>query len=115
MTPLRNLVLVERIREEMSSGGIVLPQAFKRKHPTDKHRVQPDYWRGRVQAIGPEVRELAEGDEVLIVTWADEGHGGLYTGVDARTGGPATPFSPRVLVEYPEDIVCAVERGPEAA
>ena len=117
MTPVRNLVLVERIREDVSrSGLLILPQAFKRKHPTDKHKVQPDYWRGRVEAVGPDVRELRPGDEVLVHTWAEIGDG-LYTGIDADTGAPARIIPKRAFLSYPDDIVCALDPddSPEAA
>lgn len=125
MSPLRNLVLVERLPalgaayndagEIVSAGGIIMPQAFRRQHPTDKHKVQPDLWRGRVEAVGPRAaHDLRPGDEVVIQTWAGDNGKGLYTGVDADTGQPATPQSRRVLVEYPDDFVCALERDSDA-
>jgi len=109
MKPLRNLVLVERMRERQSPGGIHFPRAFKRKHPSEKHKYVPDYWRGKVKAIGPKVTELKEGDEVLIYTWSENGKGQLHMGL--YTGIPTGRGEDLVLVEYPDDIICAIAPG----
>lgn len=109
MRPLRNLVLVERMRERASPGGILFPRAFKRKHPSEKHKYVPDYWRARVKAVGPDVQGLSDGDEVLIYTWSENGKGQLHMGL--YTGIPVGKGDDEVLVEYPDDIICAIAPG----
>ncbi len=109
--PLQDWVLVERITETVSAGGIHLPATFSGSR-SSKLNARPDYWRARVVALGPLARDLEPGDEVLVHTWAAEDGKGLYAGVHAGGG--------QVLVRWSKDILCAVERdaaepGPESA
>ncbi len=111
--PLRNLVCVERMPglgctlnadgDTVTAGGIILPRAFKRKHPSQKIGAVPDFFRARVVGVGPDVPagELSPGDEVLVFSFQASEKEGLYTGTDAGAG--------RLFVDYPDDIVCALE------
>lgn len=102
--PLRDLVLVERIRETETRGGIFIPQTFGTKSGAVAAKLvaKGDHWRGRVKAVGPMVRDLKAGDEVLVYVYADDvdSSRGLFSG--DRTGAGT-------FVRWPEDIVCAVE------
>lgn len=98
MKPLRDLLLVERIVATMSPGGIHLPQTFVGRGSA-KMNAKADYYRARVLAVGPDVRELAPGDEVLVHTWAGENGQGLYSGATAPGG---------VLIKQ-DDVIAAVE------
>jgi co-chaperonin GroES (HSP10) len=101
--PLRDLVYVERVRQETSEGGIVLIQDYKaRRGKRLTMQAQPDMWRGRVLAVGPKVPDLLEGHEVLVYNWADDPGQQLFTGVSAGE-------KDRVFVRYPDDLVCALE------
>jgi co-chaperonin GroES (HSP10) len=95
--PLRDQILVERLEghgiERTTKGGIILPASLEARA-----RTKSDYFRARVEAVGPDVRELAKDDHVLVYTWADGGSK-LYTGVGVGRN--------RLFVT-PEDIVCAV-------
>lgn len=117
MRPLRNLMLVEKLPdlgcvisedgETVTLGGIIVPTTFKARGPSQRIAAKKDFWRARVVAIGPEVREVAVGDHVLIDTWAEKAdgtHAGLYTGIDVGDG--------RRLVAYPNDIICGLDEGP---
>lgn len=118
LQPRRNLVLVERLPDLerstndagdiVTAGGIIIPKTCKYSHPAKKHSAKPDFWRGRVIACGPLVRELAPGDEVLVHTWAEVGDG-LYTGADTQLSDG------RCFLEYPDDFVCALEPNAELA
>ncbi len=117
MRPLRNLMLVERMPDlgcvisedgnTVTLGGIIMPATFKASGPSQRISAKKDVWRGRVLAVGPDVREIAAGDTVLVHTWSDKGtgtHEGLYTGIAVGEG--------RKLIAYPEDILCAFEEEP---
>lgn len=110
--PLRNLVYVERIKREMTAGGLHIPQTFvcgKHGHAAGT-RIQatPDYFEAEVLAIGPDVRELEPGDRCYVFTFADGDGSNLYTGTsdDGRRADKAR----RMFVKYPDDFVCAVEK-----
>lgn len=113
LRPLRNLIQVERMPDlgrtrdgegnEVTAGGIVIPQDYKARGSHKAVR-KADFFRARVLAIGPQVRDLEPGNEVLVITWAAESDGtrrGLYTGADGPDG--------TLFVEYPDDLVCAVD------
>lgn len=116
MRPLRNLVLVERLPEvghlvndkgdEVTAGGIIVPQTFKAKGPSQRLGAKRDHFRARVVAVGPDAsRDLKPEDEILVWTFAGgagDAKQGLYTG---------TPVPGGLLIEYPEDVVCALDVG----
>lgn len=61
--PLHDRVLVRRLSvEQVSRGGIILSEAA----PTDNQR------EGIVEAIGPDVQEVAVGDRVVMGKWSGE-------------------------------------------
>jgi co-chaperonin GroES (HSP10) len=85
-------ILVQRLDgqgvETMSPGGIVLP-AVEWKRGKTKHVA--DTFRARVADAGPKVaevlgQELHEGDEVVVYTYADDGHGRVLVGDDTPYG-----------------------------
>lgn len=97
--PIRDNILVERLSghgvERVTKGGIVIPATNEAKV-----RTKNDYFRARVKAVGPEVRELEPGEDVLVYAWAENGQGrGLYTG---------KAIGARQLMIKPGDVVCAV-------
>lgn len=108
--PLRNLVYVEKIVRERAAGGLWVPSTFKAgKHGHSarlKMAATPDYFPARVLSCGPDVREIAPGDEVLVYTFAEGDGTKLYTGENV---GEAK----RMVIMYPNDILCAVEYDPD--
>lgn len=100
--PTKDRILVERLdmgRERTTKGGIVLPATLGAKAKT-----KADMWRGKVLAVGPDVRELTPGDHVLVHTWAEGDGSTLYTGVGLGAH--------RVLIR-PDDVICAVDPDAE--
>lgn len=99
--PLGNRILVRRLEghgiETVTSGGIIIP-ATAAKSVRDK----PDYFRARVEAMGPEaeraIPDLAPGNDVLVYTYSGE-EDSVFTGA-AGAGG---------LFIKPDDILCVVE------
>jgi len=106
--PLRNLVYVEKIRRTRSGGGIEIPifGAFCGHSAKKKMAATPDYFPARVLAIGPDVKEIAPGDEVLVETFAEGDGSKLYTGENIGE-------QDRLMVMYPNDVLCVVEYDPE--
>ncbi len=108
LSPLHDWIYVERLRVAESTGGILFPATFKagkRGHSArEKMNATSDHFSARVLATGPEVRELAAGDEVLIWTFA-EGDGTRLWTVDGFNSGERDRFFIK-----PDDVVCAVER-----
>lgn len=116
LRPLRRLVHVEKLPdlgrsrengETRTAGGIIVPDTYADRG-SRKAVNRPDVFRARVLAVGSEVPsgELAEGDEVLVLTWSAKPDGSrrsMYTGVDAP--------GDTLLVEYPEDIECVLPRA----
>ncbi len=102
--PLRDLVYVEKVRKTQSDGGILFPQpgAFCGHSARKKTAATPDYFTARVLSVGPEVRELSPGDEVLVYTYAEGDGSKLYTGENIGE-------RERLIVKYPGDFLCAVE------
>ena len=97
VTPRRDLVLVETLdagRETVTAGGIILPATLGARAQT-----KSDLWRGRVFAVGPKVRDVHPGDDVIVHTWADGDGSKLYSG--EGIGGH------RSFIRQ-DDIVCAV-------
>lgn len=100
LRPLRNLVLVERITEKVSAGGIHFPEDYKAR-ASAKAVNKADSFRARIVAVGPKVSDplIAPGAEVPILTWAENADGtrrGLYTGIDGPDG--------LLFVKWPEDF-----------
>jgi co-chaperonin GroES (HSP10) len=100
--PLGNKILVRRLEghgiERVTKGGIVVP-ATAEKHV----RTKADYFRARVEAIGPEAEralpDLAQGSDVLVYT---------YSGTD-KSVFTGTDIGERGLFVEPDDILCVAE------
>jgi co-chaperonin GroES (HSP10) len=97
--PLRDQILIERLEghgiETVSPGGIIFPATIERRAEHKR-----DGFRARVEAVGPDVRELEPGEHVLVHTWTgDDGSKGLYVGRDVGN---------RKLLVKPDDIICVV-------
>jgi len=83
LKPLKDRVLISYIEEaEKSAGGIYIPDAAKEKPQ-----------RGKVEAIGGEVKEIKVGDEVLF---------GKYSGDKFKVG------SQDMLIVKEEDVLAVV-------
>lgn len=92
LRPYGDRILVEKLDghglETVSPGGIVLP-AVEWRRGTTRHIA--DTFRARVKAAGPKVaevvgQELAEGDEVVVYTYARDGRGSTLTGDETPYG-----------------------------
>lgn len=98
--PLGDRILVKRTSghgvEEVTPGGIILPATREKSV-----RTKPDYFRARVEAVGPEAEralpDLAVGEEVLVYTYSGDAET-VWTGTAAAGG----------LFIRPEDIIAAV-------
>jgi co-chaperonin GroES (HSP10) len=100
VTPLRDLILVERLEghgiEHVTKGGIIIPATTEARAKT-----KGDTFRARVIAKGREApHDLYVGEVVIVFTWADGDGSKLYTGVEIGRH--------RLFIE-PKDIVCVVE------
>lgn len=83
LKPLKDRVLISYVEEaEKSAGGIYIPDAAKEKPQ-----------RGKVEAVGGEVKEVKTGDEVLF---------GKYSGDKFKVG------SQDMLILKEEDILAVV-------
>jgi len=100
--PLRDRILVTRLEghgiETVSPGGIVIPATVEKSV-----RTKPDYFRARVEALGPEAErayagDLKPGDEVLVYTYSGTADS-VFTG--------STLGEHRVVIG-PDDILGAV-------
>lgn len=101
LKPLRNLMHIERVVQEKTPGGLYIPQTFDHKHrPSLKFDAIRDYFEAKVLAVGPEVRDVEPGDHVLVWTFADGDGRQMFTGEGDDK---------RLLVRYPDDLVCAVD------
>jgi co-chaperonin GroES (HSP10) len=98
--PYGDRILLEKLDghglETKSPGGIVLP-AVEWKRGKTAHVA--DYFRARVLAVGSKVREVSEGDEVIVYTYSREGHGRVLVGWD-------TPFG---LIVEEGDVMAVVD------
>ncbi len=104
LSPLRDLVHVRRVYPKTSAGGVILLHHFRAKNsPRLTLGAQGDYWPAIVLAVGPQTRDLAAGDRVLVYNFADDTGSklGLYAGT--KLGDD------EYLVGFERDIVCAVE------
>lgn len=78
VSPLRDLLFVETLdmgRETVTEGGIIIPAT-----QGARARTKSDLWRGRVLAVGPLVRDVEPGEDVIVHTWADGDGSKLYSG-----------------------------------
>lgn len=106
---MRDLILVERIAETVTAGGIHIPQDYKARG-SQKAVNKADHWRARVVAVGPKVTDplLVPGAEVQVLTWAEDADGtrrGMYTGIDGPDG---------MTFVTPADLGGVVMNAPEA-
>lgn len=99
--PYGDRILVQKLDghdvETVSKGGIVLP-AVKFEHGKSKHVA--DWFRARVVDVGPLVAEVSAGDEVIVYTYAREGHGRTLTGDE-------TPYG---FIIGEDDVIAVIER-----
>lgn len=102
LQPLRDRIIVTRLEghgiETISPGGIVIPATVEKSV-----RTKPDYFRARVDALGPEAErayagDLKAGDEVLVYTYSGT-EASVFTGSD---------LGEKRLVIGPDDILGAV-------
>ncbi len=105
--PLRDQLYVQRIAETHYTGGVILkPGTFKagKNGFSARERMNgvADYFAARVLAIGPDVRELSQGDEVLVWSYAEGDGTKLMT-------GDSVGEKDKMFVKM-ADVVCAIER-----
>ncbi len=102
LAPLKDRILVTRLEghgiETVSPGGIVIPATVEKSV-----RTKADYFRARVDALGPDAErayagDLKPGDEVLIYT---------YSGV-AESVFTGSKLGERQMFVKPDDILAAV-------
>jgi co-chaperonin GroES (HSP10) len=100
--PLRDLIRVTRVEghgiETVTAGGIILP-ATREKGV----RTKSDYFRARVEALGPDAEKAYAGDlqpgaEVLVYTYSGD-KDSVWTGKDMGEHG---------MFVQPDDILCVV-------
>jgi co-chaperonin GroES (HSP10) len=106
--PLGSRIYIQRLRVAESKGGIIFPETFKlRKQFSARERLNsvPDLFHAIVLACGPDVRELKQGDEIIVYSFADSDGSKMYTGESAGE-------KDRLFIE-PDDVVCAVDRSDE--
>lgn len=105
--PLRDQLYVQRLKQTHYEGGVILkPETFKAGKngfsAREKMNGIPDYFPAKVLATGPDVRELSQGDEVLVWSYADGDGSKLYT-------GESVGEKDKMFIKM-DDVVCAVER-----
>ena len=100
--PIEDRILVTRLEghgiETVSPGGIIIPATAEKSV-----RTKADYFRARVDALGPEAErafngDLKPGDEVLVYAYSGTEQS-VFTGRNAEGVG---------LFIEPDDILCAV-------
>ena len=103
--PLGDNIYIQRVRVEESRGGIIFPSTFRlKKQFSARERLNavPDLFHAFVLAIGPDVRELSQGDEIIVHAYAEGNVNTLWTGTSVGE-------KDRMFIK-PNDVVCAVER-----
>lgn len=106
--PLHDRIYIQKLRVAESKGGIIFPETFKlRKQFSARERLNsvPDLFHAIVLACGPDVRELAQGDEIIVYSFADSDGSKMYT-------GESVGEKDRMFIG-PDDVVCAVDRSDE--
>lgn len=96
-------IYIQRLRVAESKGGIIFPETFslsKKFSARERLNSVPELFHAIVLSVGPRVRELSQGDEIIVYSFArDES---LYTGISVGERD-------RMFIQ-PDDVVCAVER-----
>jgi co-chaperonin GroES (HSP10) len=106
--PLHDRIYIQKLRVAESKGGIIFPETFKlRKQFSARERLNsvPDLFHAIVLACGPDVRELSQGDEIIVYSFADSDGSKMYT-------GDSVGEKDRMFIG-PDDVVCAVDRSDE--
>ncbi len=96
-------IYIQRLRVAESKGGIIFPETFSlRKKFSARERLNsvPELFHAIVLSCGPRVRELSQGDEIIVYSFAKDEH--LYTGLSVGE-------KDRMFIG-PDDVVCAVDR-----
>ncbi len=104
--PLHDRIYIQRVRVKESAGGILFPATFRQaKQFSARERMNaiPDVFHAYVLAVGPDVRELARGDEIVVFAYAEGDGSKLYT-------GDSSGEKDRMFIG-PDDVVCAVDRS----
>ncbi len=110
LTPIRDWLYVERIRETVTPGGILIPESFRAGKSGHSARLKMeavrDYFLARVVATGPDVAKsevsgLEQGDHAFVWSYADGDGSKLFTG---ETVGEKDH-----LFIKPKDVLCAVD------
>ncbi len=99
-------IYIQRLRVAESKGGIIFPATFSlRKKFSARERLNsvPEMFHAIVLSCGPRVRELSQGDEILVYSFAKDET--LYTGVSVGE-------KDRLFIE-PDDVVFAIDRSDE--
>lgn len=96
-------IYIQRLRVTESKGGIIFPASFapsKRFSARERINAVPEIFHAIILSCGPRVRELSQGDEIIVYSFSSGSD--LYTGVNVGE-------KDRMFIE-PNDVVCAVER-----
>jgi co-chaperonin GroES (HSP10) len=110
ISPIRDWLYVERLREKESPGGIIFPETFKTGKggfsAREKMNAVKDHFMVRVLATGPEVQRsevsgLFQGDHALVWSYAAGDGSKLFT-------GESVGERDRLFIK-PNDVVCAVD------
>lgn len=99
-------IYIQRLRVAESKGGILFPSTFRlKKQFSARERINsvPDLFHAIVLSCGPRVRELSQGDEIIVYSFARDEQ--LYTGVSVGE-------KDRMFIG-PGDVVCAIDRSDE--
>ncbi len=103
--PLGDRIYIQRIRPTMTPGGLHLPATFKAgkngRSKREEMNAIPDTFYATVLAVGPDVRELAQGDGVIVYSYADSDGSKVFT-------GDSVGEKDRLFIR-PGDVVCAVD------
>ncbi len=113
VSPIRDVLYVERMRPKATPGGILLPETFRagRSGLSARERINsiPDLFLVRVLATGPEVQKseasgLFQGDHALVWSYAAGDGSKLYT-------GESVGEMDRLFIR-PNDVATAVDLEP---
>ncbi len=110
ISPIRDWLYVERQRQKVTPGGILLPDTFKAGKSgfsaRQKMNAVADYFLAKVIATGPEVSKsevagLGQDDHCFVWSYADGDGSKLFV-------GESVGERDRIFVK-PKDILCAVD------
>lgn len=99
-------IYIQRLRVTESKGGIIFPASFsptKKFSARERLNAVPELFHAIVLSAGPRVRELSQGDEIIVYSFSRGDD--LYTGTGVGEKG-------RMFIES-DDVVCAVDRSDE--